>query len=131
MPVHRGPWTQPEDDAAIANLLGSIQADFLACTRERVERIATLAAVSHLTGGRAESLQQLVRDAHTIKGSAATFGFPTLGTAAAVVERAGRAELEGGREGGSLDRAVEVLAEALDSATCGTRSRNAVPQTDG
>jgi len=85
------------------SLLGGLRDEFIASIRTRAESVNWLAAELRQTEAPSAILTRLAREAHTLKGSAGTFGFPEIGEAAAEVERAAR-------DGNSSTRLTDIDA---------------------
>jgi chemotaxis protein histidine kinase CheA len=106
--------TQPDEFEA---LLASLRSEFLSTAGSRVGLIQQEASGLAIAVDPAPSLKRLVREAHTLKGGGATFGFPSLGDAGGGVERIGKALLSAGVPLPPLDAlhaAVAELARVLD-----------------
>lgn len=82
-----------DGNAALASesyeaVLVGLRNEFVASIRTRAALVNSLAAELHRGETSTSILSRLVREAHTLKGSAGTFGFPEVGEAAGEVERA-------------------------------------------
>ena len=103
---------QPDELEA---LLAGMRAQFLATSADRVAAIVAAAEGLALSPEPSRLLALLVREAHTLKGGGATFGFPSLGEAGGRVEHLGKALLAEGHDGPlePLHQAVADLRTAL------------------
>jgi HPt (histidine-containing phosphotransfer) domain-containing protein len=74
---------QPDELQA---LLAGMADEFLRAAADRVAAISTYASGLAVSADPTASLSLLIREAHTLKGGGATFGFPSLGEVGARVE---------------------------------------------
>jgi chemotaxis protein histidine kinase CheA len=105
---------QPDDVEA---LLAGMREPFLDTSADRVGTIATEASRLAISADPSASLAILIREAHTLKGGGATFGFSSLGDAGGRVEQAAKALVASGLPLGAVEplhRAVSELQAVLD-----------------
>lgn len=106
-----------DGDAAFASenyesVLVGLRNEFVASMQTRAELVSSLAADLRRGGAPTSVLTQLVWKAHTLKGSAGTFGFPDIGEAAGEVERAALSG-DHGTFLPDLDEAITFLFETI------------------
>jgi chemotaxis protein histidine kinase CheA len=107
---------QPDEFEA---LLATMRVEFLATAAVRVDAIRREASGLAIAADPAAGLVRLVREAHTLKGGGATFGFASLGEAGGEVERIGKSLIQAGSPLPPIDAlhaAVDDLARALADA---------------
>jgi chemotaxis protein histidine kinase CheA len=105
---------QPDDFEA---LLAGMREQFLDTSADRVGTIAREASRLAVSPDPSSSLAVLIREAHTLKGGGATFGFASLGDAGGRVEQAGKALAASGLPLDAVEplhRAVSELQAVLD-----------------
>lgn len=105
---------QPDDFEA---LLAGMREQFLETSADRVSTIAAEASRLAISADPFSSLAILIREAHTLKGGGATFGFSSLGDAGGRVEQSGKALVAGGLPLGAVEplhQAVADLQAVLD-----------------
>jgi len=104
---------RPDD---LDELLAGMRDGFLDTSASRVDAIATHAAGLAIAADPSASLAGLIREAHTLKGGGAIFGFPSLGDAGGRVESVAKSLLaQGAAKGdpGPLHAAVAELRAVL------------------
>lgn len=84
---------QPDELEA---LLAGMRTEFLDTSAARVAAISAEASDLAISADPVASLTRLVREAHTLKGGSAIFGFSSLGDAGGRVEQIGKALLSSG-----------------------------------
>jgi chemotaxis protein histidine kinase CheA len=97
-------------------LLAGMRGEFLDIAASRVDAIAAYAAGLAVAADPSASLAALIREAHTLKGGGATFGFSSLGDAGGRVESAAKslsARGAGHADAGALREAVAELQAVL------------------
>jgi chemotaxis protein histidine kinase CheA len=98
-------------------LLAGMRGPFLDTASDRVRTITSEASRLAISADPATALTRLIREAHTLKGGGATFGFPSLGEAGGRVEQAGKAVVACGMPPSDLEplrQAVTELQRVLD-----------------
>ncbi|HEY3382051.1 MAG TPA: Hpt domain-containing protein [Vicinamibacterales bacterium] len=80
----------PEPDDEMAALLASMRVEFLETATDRVATIRAEADRLAIAAEPIPGLTTLIREAHTLKGGGATFGFPSLTDAGGEVETQAR-----------------------------------------
>ena len=100
-----------EQPDGLAQLLDSLRSEFLQTVIERLDIIRTEAEGLPIATEPRPGLTRLIREAHTLKGGGATFGFPSLTDAGGAVEREGKALLAAGGPLGSVDSLHAAIAE--------------------
>jgi chemotaxis protein histidine kinase CheA len=99
---------QPDE---LEELLAGMRGQFLDTATDRVAVIATESSGLAISADPLGSLTLLIRQAHTLKGGGATFGFPSLGEAGGAVEQAGKTLAARGLPVSDLGPLREAVAE--------------------
>jgi chemotaxis protein histidine kinase CheA len=110
---------QPE---GLAELLANLRTEFLLTAVERVGIIRSEADRLAIAADPGQRLDRLIREAHTLKGGGATFGFPSLTEAGGTVEREGKTLLASGARLSSVEP-LRAAIEGLEAALEAVRSR--------
>lgn len=102
----------PDDADRIADIVAELRARFVVRAREQRRQLAALCADILGTKASQAAIMEIERLCHNLRGTAGTFGYGEIGTAAEVVEL--QCEGMGEADASSDDPAIVRLAAALD-----------------